>query len=119
MSYQIVEKTTDRIVAGVFKTETFFYVGDAEEKLVGKKAHSTREEAQAELDGMGFYLTGLEFAKAQFPKDGDKAHVAKANIVARYLAWESEGKPVVELKEDEATASEEEVAGEPAEGETF
>lgn len=118
MSYEIIESSTSRIVAGQFKVETFFYVGDADKNLVGRKSHATREEAQLELDGMGHYLTGLEFAKAQFPKDGDKAHVAKANIVARYLAWEAAGRPV--LTADEATEEPAgEPAAEPADGETF
>lgn len=95
MSYQIVTETTKRIVAGVFKEESFSFVADAEGNLVGKKAHATVEDAQKELDGMGHYLTGLEFAKAQFPKDGDKAHVAKANVIARFLSWEAEGRPVL------------------------
>lgn len=101
MSYTIVTETTKRIVAGVLKIESFSYVADKDGALVGKKAHNTVEEAQAELDGMGFYLTGLEFARAQFPKDGEKAHVAKANIVARFLSWEAAGRPVVEVDADE------------------
>lgn len=119
MSYSIVTETTKRIVAGVFKEESFSYVADAEGKLVGKRAHGTVEEAQLELDGMGHYLTGLEFAKAQFPKDGDKAHVAKANVISRFLAWEAAGRPVVSADEAEPEAPAEPESTDLTEAETF
>lgn len=121
MSYSIQSLSSRRIVAGAIVDDTVFYVADADGKLVGKKAHGTAEEAQSELDGLGFYLQGLAFAKAQFPKDGDKAHVAKANVVARFLQWGADGQPVITADSAETEQSTESgEAGEPtSEEETF
>lgn len=98
----IKSQETTRIVSGSLTTETFFYVADEAGNLVGRKSHSTQDEAQAELATLAGYAEGLEFARAQFPELGDKAHVGKANVVAEFLAWKEAGKPVKEAKPAEA-----------------
>lgn len=94
----VKSQDTTNIKAGALVTETFFFVADEEGKLVGRKAHSSEAEAQAELATLAGYAEGLEFARAQFPELGDKAHVGKANVIAEFLAWKEAGKPVKEPK---------------------
>lgn len=107
MAFVIVSETSKRIVAGSFKEEVFFYVADdSNGQLVGRKAHATKEEAEAELAGMSGLLEGLEFARAQFPKLGDKAHVGKANVIAEYLTWVAQGKPVKTVEQADAESVE-------------
>lgn len=122
MSFQIVSQTTVNIVAGKLVEKGFHYVADETGELVGKKAHSTVEEAQVELSGMAGLEVGLEFAKAAFPDLSPKAQVAKANIVAEYKAWEDAGRPVKEatgVVADEAEAPAVEVEPAPADEEQF
>ena len=98
------EVSTNIVGAALVKSE-IFYVADEAGNLVGRKAHKSEEEAQAELSTLAGYASGLEFARAQFPELGDKAHVGKANVIAEYLAWEAAGKPVKELKADAPEAT--------------
>lgn len=100
----IKSQESTNIKGGALVTETFFFVTDEQGQLVGRKAHSTEAEAQTELATLAGYASGLEFARAQFPGLGDKAHVGKANVVAEYLAWVEAGKPVKEAKADSADA---------------
>ena len=109
---KVLSQDSTKIVAGKLTTETFFYVGDADGNLVGRKAHATEADAQSELAGLGGFAEGLEFAKAQFPKLGEKAHVGKANVIAEFLAWQAAGKPVKSVEED---TSEPELEVEPTE----
>jgi len=97
---KVLSQESTKIVAGKLTTETFYYVGDADGNLVGRKAHATAAEAEQELAGLGGFAEGLEFAKAQFPKLGEKAHVGKANVIAEFLAWQAAGKPVKTVEED-------------------
>lgn len=97
----IKSQESTRIVAGALVKEEFFYVADEAGNLVGRKSHSSEAEAQAELSGLAGYARGLEFARAQFPELGDKAHVGKANVIAEFLAWEDADKPVKEAKADD------------------
>lgn len=97
---KVVSESTTKIVAGKLTKEEFFYVADADGNLVGRKAHATQAEAEQELAGLGGFAEGLEFAKAQFPKLGEKAHVGKANVIAEFLAWQAAGKPVKSVEED-------------------
>lgn len=119
MAFVIKSDVSRRIVAGDFKESEFFYVADeATGKLIGKKAHDAREDAELELAGMAGLEAGLEFAKAQYPDQSLKAQVGKANVISEYLAWEAAGKPVKaagETKAEEAPVAEEA----PAEDETF
>lgn len=108
----IKSEVTTRITAGSLVKEEFFYVADEAGNLVGRKSHSSEAEAQAELAGLAGYAEGLEFARAQFPELGDKAHVGKANVIAEFLSWKDAGKPV---KEPKATA-EQASTGEAADG---
>lgn len=112
----IKTENTTRIVAGKLVQETFSYVADEAGNLVGRKAHATPEDAQAELAGLGGFAEGLEFAKAQYPELGEKAHVGKANVIAEFLAWGVAGKPVKEAK---APAESDETAPEENPEETF
>lgn len=109
LTVQSIESTT--IKGSAFVKEVLYFVADESGALVGRKGHSTEAEAQAELAGLAGYARGLEFARAQFPKLGDKAHVGKANVIAEFLAWEDAGKPVKTLEEaaaePEAPADEE------------
>lgn len=108
----IKSEESTRIVAGALVKESFFYVADEAGNLVGRKAHSTEAEAEAEKAGLAGYAEGLEFARAQFPELGDKAHVGKANVIAEFLAWVQAGKPVKEAKAAGEVADEAQVADE-------
>ncbi|AIT13693.1 hypothetical protein BJD52_gp18 [Salmonella phage BP12B] len=107
-----IETIVNRVVKGatLVSVESFIIVDEAGSLVAGTKAYDTREEAQAKIDSMGNFATGLEFARACFPEQADKAQIGKANIVAEYLDWIAAGKPVKEVKaaeEDEAPAVEE------------
>lgn len=94
----IKSEESSRIVAGALVKEAFFYVADEAGNLVGRKSHSSEAEAEAEKATLAGYAEGLEFARAQFPELGDKAHVGKANVIAEFLAWVQADKPVKEVK---------------------
>ncbi|EDL7973954.1 hypothetical protein CUZ12_23740 [Salmonella enterica subsp. enterica serovar Heidelberg] len=107
-----IETIVNRVVKGatLVSVESFIIVDEAGSLVAGTKAYDTREEAQAKIGSMGNFATGLEFARACFPEQADKAQIGKANIVAEYLDWIAAGKPVKEVKaaeEDEAPAVEE------------
>lgn len=102
----IKSEVSTNIKGGALVKSEIFFVADEAGNLVGRKAHDTAEEAQLEMDTLAGYAEGLEFARAQFPELGDKAHVGKANVVAEFLAWKAAGKPVKEAKAGEAAAEE-------------
>lgn len=106
-----IETIVNRVVKGasLVSVESFIIVDENSNLVAGTKAYDTREEAQAKMDSMGNFATGLEFARACFPDQAEKAQIGKANIVAEYLDWIAAGKPVkvAEAKEDEAPAVEE------------
>lgn len=79
------------------KTEVFYVADEAEQPVTGK-SHSTLELAQSELDGMAYLVEGMAYAKAQFPELADKALKGKANVIAAFLEWDANGRPVVEAK---------------------
>nr|DAP74257.1 MAG TPA: protein of unknown function (DUF1508) [Caudoviricetes sp.] len=99
-----IETLSNRVVkAGSLVIVESFIIVDGEGALVaGTKAYDTREEAQAKIDSMGNFAAGLEFARACFPDQADKAQIGKANVVAEYLDWIAAGKPVKEAKAAEA-----------------
>lgn len=104
-----IETIVNRVVKGaaLVSVESFIIVDGADQLVAGTKAYDTREEAQAKIDSMGNFAAGLEFARACFPEQADKAQIGKANIVAEYLDWIAAGKPVKEAKapeEADATA---------------
>ncbi len=106
-----IETIVNRVVKGaaLVSVESFIIVDEVGSLVAGTKAYDTREEAQAKIDSMGNFAAGLEFARACFPEQADKAQIGKANIVAEYLDWIAAGKPVKEVKaaeETEATAVE-------------
>lgn len=106
-----IETIVNRVVKGaaLVSVESFIIVDEAGSLVAGTKAYDTREEAQAKIDSMGNFATGLEFARACFHEQADKAQIGKANIVAEYLDWIAAGKPVKVVKateEAEATAVE-------------
>lgn len=110
-----IETIVNRVVKGaaLVSVESFIIVDEDDQLVAGTKAYDTREEAQAKIDSMGNFAAGLEFARACFPEQADKAQIGKANIVAEYLDWIAAGKPVKEVKsaeEAESQAVEEEVA---------
>lgn len=107
-----IETIVNRVVKGasLVSVESFIIVDENSNLVAGTKAYDTREEAQAKMDSMGNFATGLEFARACFPDQAEKAQIGKANIVAEYLDWIAAGKPVKEVKaaeEAEAPAVEE------------
>lgn len=106
-----IETIVNRVVKGaaLVSVESFIIVDENRNLVAGTKAYDTREEAQAKIDSMGNFAAGLEFARACFPEQADKAQIGKANIVAEYLDWIAAGKPVkvAEVKEAEAPAVEE------------
>ncbi|AQN31682.1 hypothetical protein C_43 [Escherichia phage vB_EcoP_C] len=95
-----IETIVNRVVKGaaLVSVESFIIVDEADQLVAGTKAYDTREEAQAKIDSMGNFADGLEFARACFPEQADKAQIGKANIVAEYLDWIAAGKPVKEVK---------------------
>lgn len=101
-----IETIVNRVVKGadLVSVESFVIVDEAKKLVAGTKAYDTREEAQAKIDSMGNFAAGLEFARACFPEQADKAQIGKANIVAEYLDWVAAGKPVKEAKAEEAEA---------------
>lgn len=112
-----IEIIVNRVVKGadLASVESFVIVDEANKLVAGTKAYDTREEAQAKIDSMGNFAAGLEFARACFPEQADRAQIGKANIVAEYLDWIAAGKPVKEAKaaeETEAPAVEEVAAPE-------
>lgn len=112
-----IETIVNRVVKGaaLVSVESFIIVDEAGSLVAGTKAYDTREEAQAKIDSMGNFAAGLEFARACFPEQADKAQIGKANIVAEYLDWIAAGKPVKEVKaaeEAEAPTVEESAAPE-------
>lgn len=105
-----IESLVNTVIKGNkrVQVETFIVVDANGEFVSGTKEVETEAEAQAQIDGLGNYAEGLEFAKACFPDQVDKAHVGKAKLIAEYLTWIAEGKPVKEAKP----------ASEPTSGET-
>lgn len=107
-----IETIVNRVVKGasLVSVESFIIVDEAGSLVAGTKAYDTREEAQAKIDSMGNFAAGLEFARAVYGAQAEKAQIGKANIVAEYLDWIAAGKPVKEVKaaeEAEAQAVEE------------
>jgi hypothetical protein len=106
-----IETLSNRVVkAGKLEVvESFIIVDEAGALVAGTKAYDTRDEAQAKIDSMGNFATGLEFARAMYGDQADKAQIGKANIVAEFLDWVAAGKPVkvAESKEAEAPSVEE------------
>lgn len=107
-----IETILNRVVKGaaLVSIESFIIVDEADQLVAGTKAYDTREEAQAKIDSMGNFAAGLEFARACFPEQADKAQIGKANIVAEYLDWIAAGKPVKETKAAEESEAPVEVA---------
>lgn len=102
-----IETLSNRVVkGGAFVTEETFVVVDEAGELVVAKQFKSEAEAQAQIDGLGNLAVGLEFAKAQFPGQADKALKGKAAIIAAYLDWEAAGRPVKELEEKAAEGTE-------------
>lgn len=100
MSFIIAAETTKVFKSGSFVEETVFFVQDDQSgAIVSKKVYSAEVEAQAELDGLKGLEVGMVFSQAAFPDLGTKGQVAKANVVAEYLAWEAAGRPVKEAKQ--------------------
>ncbi|UNI76973.1 hypothetical protein KpnPVR702_21 [Klebsiella phage KpnP_VR702] len=99
-----IETLSNRVVkAGKLEVvESFIIVDEAGALVAGTKAYDTREEAQAKIDSMGNFAAGLEFARAMYGDQADKAQIGKANIVAEFLDWVAAGKPVKEAKADAA-----------------
>ena len=107
-----IETIVNRVVKGadLVSVESFVIVDEANKLVAGTKAYDTREEAQAKIDSMGNFAAGLEFARACFPDQAEKAQIGKANILAEYLDWIAAGKPVKVAEAKEAEAPAEEVA---------
>ena len=107
-----IETIVNRVVkvAALVSVESFIIVDENRNLVAGTKAYDTREEAQAKMDSMGNFAAGLEFARACFPDQAEKAQIGKANILAEYLDWIAAGKPVKVAEAKEAEAPAEEVA---------
>lgn len=99
-----IENLSNRVVkAGKLEVvESFIIVDETGALVAGTKAYDTREEAQAKIDSMGNFAAGLEFARAMYGDQADKAQIGKANIVAEFLDWVAAGKPVKEAKAEVA-----------------
>uniref|UniRef100_A0AAU6W0T4 Uncharacterized protein n=1 Tax=Pseudomonas phage Ulina01 TaxID=3138549 RepID=A0AAU6W0T4_9CAUD len=107
----LIVKTLATVVAGKF-VDQFVVIDQASGELVGKKAHKTEAEANAELGGLKYFAEGLSFARATAAEGStDKGLIAKANVVAAYLMFKEVGVPAADeapVEEAEAPASEEE-----------
>lgn len=103
-----IETLSNRVVkAGKLEVvESFIIVDEAGALVAGTKAYDTRDEAQAKIDSMGNFAAGLEFARAMYGDQADKAQIGKANIVAEFLDWVAAGKPVKEVKAEEEAVAE-------------
>lgn len=99
-----IETLSNRVVkAGKLEVvESFIIVDEAGALVAGTKAYDTRDEAQAKIDSMGNFAAGLEFARAMYGDQADKAQIGKANIVAEFLDWVAAGKPVKEARAEAA-----------------
>lgn len=110
-SVNLIVKTIAVVIAGKF-VDQFVVIDETSGELVGKKAHKTHDEAQAELGGLKYFAEGLSFARATAPEGStDKGLIAKANVVAAYLLFKEVGVPAAEQaegEEAEAPAAEEE-----------
>lgn len=111
-SVNLIVKTIAVVIAGKF-VDQFVVIDETSGELVGKKAHKTEAEAQAELGGLKYFAEGLSFARATAPEGStDKGLIAKANVVAAYLLFKEVGVPAAaeqaEGEEAEAPAAEEE-----------
>lgn len=106
-----IETLSNRVVkAGKLEVvESFIVVDEAGNLVAGTKAYDTRDEAQAKIDSMGNFALGLEFARAMYGDQADKAQIGKANVVAEYLDWVAKGKPT-KAAEEPAPVAEETVA---------
>lgn len=95
-----IESLSNRVVkAGKLTTvETFIIVDAAGSFVSGTKEYDSQAEAQAVIDSLGNYAEGLAFAKAKYPDQAEKAQIGKANVVADYIQWIADGKPVTEAK---------------------
>lgn len=115
-----IETLSNRVLkAGKFVNVESFVVVDETGNPVVSKSFDTKEEAQAQIDGLGNLAIGVEFAKAQFPAQADKAQKGKAAIVAAYLDWIAAGKPVKTVEEAAAEPAQEEPAADLSEEEQF
>lgn len=105
----VIETITNRkVVAGKLSVvESFIIVDESGAFVTGTKEYATREEAQANIDSMGNFAAGLEFAKAVYGAQADKAQMGKANLIAEYLDWVAAGKPVKAAEESAPVAEEE------------
>lgn len=110
-----IESLNNKVVkAGkLVDVESFIILDESGAFVSGTKEYDTREEAQAVIDGMGNYAEGLAFAKAQFPDQAEKAQIGKANVIADYLTWVADGRPVKEAKPAEEAKAEEPAAAAP------
>lgn len=113
-----IETLSNRVVkSGKLEVVESFIIVDADGTLVsGTKAYDSREEAQAKIDSMGNFAAGLEFAKAVYGSQAEKAQIGKANVVAEFLDWIAAGKPVkaAEAATEEAPVASEETVVEEA-----
>lgn len=108
-----IETLSNRILkAGKFETVEQFVVVDENGQPVVSRTFSDKEEAQKAIDGLGNLAIGVEFARAQFPDQADKAQKGKAALIAAYLDWEAAGRPVQEAKPEQAEEATEAEAGE-------
>lgn len=115
-----IETLSNRVLkAGKFINVESFVVVDESGNPVVAKSFDTKEEAQAQIDGLGNLALGVEFAKAQFPAQADKAQKGKAAIIAAYLDWVAAGKPVKSVEEAAAEPEQEEPTADLSEEEQF
>lgn len=117
-----IETLVNRVLkAGAFVSVESFVVVDEDGAPVVAKTFNTKEEAQAQIDGLGNLSIGIEFAKACFPEQADKALKGKAAIIAAYLDWEAAGRPVKTVEEKAAEEAQAEPTPEAdlSEAETF
>ena len=121
MSFTILAIANKSLVAGKLVDVSKFLVVDENGEPVLPKFFDTEVEAQAQIDGLGNLSEGLAFAKAQFPEQADKAQKGKGLLVAAYLDWIANGRPVKEVltavDEEPATGTEAEPAPAPVEEE--
>lgn len=115
----LIATLTNTVVrGGKLVTDKAFIVTDEAGNLLGGKQYPTEAEAKEAQGELQHIADGMAFVVATTPDLSPKAKVGKAKIVAAYLKWVEDGKPVTEEglgEEEDETAPEEAVESEEVE----
>lgn len=87
---------------GKFVQVDKYAIADDENQPVSDKTFDSKADAKELMTGLVNFEKGLAFGKAQYPGMSAKSLKGKANLIASYLGWEEDGRPVkkVDPKKD-------------------